>query len=465
MNEPSPAFPSTAEMLGWIEAVVAQGVRRPGYPADRWAEQFVFDQFTALGLEAVRFEPLECAYWEDDHGGLSIESGSQREHVACFPVPFSQPASVSGRLVRWDPAHPEAVAGAIALYDLRFGSAPEEFPVWARRERGAADTAAPTALARAGWAYDPDGTFAEGRHRLPFPPEIQDTMGPAIAAGAIGFVGVLRNYPGGGCEYYVPYDGEFRPIPGVYVAEADGDRLAALVAEGPCEATVEVAAERGTTETRNVVGELPGADEEWLIFGTHHDGPWASAVEDGSGIAMLLAQARAWASVPAADRPHRLIFVATAAHMAHGAGTQSFIERHRAAMERTVLEIHLEHAARERPSADPGDSWQVTPRWWFTTERPLLEGVVWDAITTHGLDRSLVLTPDALAPFPTTDGGFFFPAGVPLVNYLAAPWYLFDPADKTEMVDPDTLTRVSRAVFDIAAATRGVSAARMRGLA
>ena len=224
-------------------------------------------------------------------------------------------------------------------------------------------------------------------------------------------------------------------------------------------------AERRLTATRNVVGDLPGADDEWVIIGTHHDAPWASAVEDGTGIAMLLAQAAAWAAVPESERPHRLVFVATAAHMAHGAGTRAFIEHHRAMLDRTVLEVHLEHAALDSPPEGEGldgASVRVTPRWWFTTENPTMEQIVWDAIVEHHLDRSLVLTPDALAPFPTTDGGLFHFQGVPLVNYLTAPWYLFDPADTLDKVDHVSLSKVSRAAFDIVRATAEISADQMR---
>ena len=145
-------------------------------------------------------------------------------------------------------------------------------------------------------------------------------MEPTIAAGAIGFIGVFRGYPSGGCEYYVPYDGKPRSIPGVYVSERTGDRLLELLENDSARANIEVVAERGSTTTRNVVGELPGTDDEWVIIGTHHDAPWASAVEDGTGIAMVLAQATAWAAVPESDRPHRLIFLATGAHMAAAAG-------------------------------------------------------------------------------------------------------------------------------------------------
>ena len=92
----------------------------------------------------------------------------------------------------------------------------------------------------------------------------------------------------------------------------------------------------------------------------------------------------------------------------------------------------------------------------------MLEQVVWDAIVEHHLDRSLVLTPDALAPFPTTDGGLFHLAGVPLVNYLAAPWYLFDPADTMDKVDRATLSKVSRCARHRAIDGQGVSQADAR---
>jgi hypothetical protein len=459
----SQMLPSVTDMLGWVEEVVAQGIRRPGYPADQWTEEFIFQKFVALGLESVRFEPVESTFWKDSHAELLVGTDPNSVAIDCFPVPLSEPIRVQSEMARWDRAAPGAVAGKIAVYDIKFDSLPAEFPVLQRRADAGSSSSSPDALVDAGWAFDPDGTFPNGRHRLPFAAELQETMEPAIAGGAIGFVGILRGYPSGGCEYYVPYDGVFRSIPGVYVSEVDGDRLLALLRNGASMARIEVVAERGTTTSHNVVGELPGADDEWVVIGTHHDAPWASAVEDGTGIAMLLAQATAWAALPASRRPHRMIFTAMAAHMSHGAGTRAFIERHRAMLDRIVLEVHLEHAAIDSPASGQADeSPRVTPRWWFATEHQALEQVVWDAIVRHRLDRSLVLTPDALAPFPTTDGGFFFLEGVPLVNYLTAPWYLFDSSDTMDKVDHESLDKVSRAAFDIVEATAGRSAQQMR---
>ena len=91
-----------------------------------------------------------------------------------------------------------------------------------------------------------------------------------------------------------------------------------------------------------------------------------------------------------------------------------------------------------------------------------MEAAVRDAIVQHGLDRSLPVAPDALDTRPTTDDGFFHEVRVPLVNYLAAPWYLFDSADTLDKVDRLTLAALSRATFDIVASTAGVSAAAIR---
>lgn len=447
-----------------MEEIASWGIRRPGYPADERAETLVEERFAELGLERVRREPFETPFWRDRSARLRVHAGSTFVDVPCSAVPFGEPGLVTGELVRYDPSDPGAVRGRIALYDLELVELPPAFPVASRRNTPLVDPGVAGPVEAAGWAYDPDGTFGHEIHTLPFAPEIQNVMEAAVGAGAVAFVGALRNYPGGGCSYYVPYDGEPRPIPGVYVGAADAARLDAMLGGGQVPAMVQVEAERSRVVTHNVVGELAGADEEWVVIGTHHDGPWRSAVEDASGVALVLAQAEAWAAVPPDQRPHRLVFTANGAHMAGGRGTQAFIDAHRADLDRIVLEVHLEHAAAD--CVERGGDLEVldrpVPRWWFTSENPWLERTVWDALVAEGADRSLVVTPTALGPRPTTDGGHFHAEGVPLVNYLAAPWYLFDAADLPDKIHAPSLRQVTRAAFRIVAATAGVSAAAVR---
>jgi len=84
------------------------------------------------------------------------------------------------------------------------------------------------------------------------------------------------------------------------------------------------------------------------------------------------------------------------------------------------------------------------------------------ALAAEHLRRSMVLAPDAFGPQPPTDGGHYHTAGVPIVNFLTAPWYLFDEADRMDKVDRAGLVPLTRAAIRIVASTAGVSAAAMR---
>jgi hypothetical protein len=216
--------------------------------------------------------------------------------------------------------------------------------------------------------------------------------------------------------------------------------------------------------THNIVGELPAADEEVVIIGSHHDGPWASAVEDASGMALVLAQAAYWSRIPEVERPHRLVFLLNSGHMYGGAGVHAFIEQHRAQLDQVVLEVHLEHAAAEFLERDGvlRATGEPEPRWWFTSRIPALEQVVQDAIREEDLERSMILRPDIFAPYPTTDGGPFHAEGVPLVNYLTAPFYLFDAMDTLDKIHRASLVPVTRAAVRIIQSTAGVSASELR---
>jgi hypothetical protein len=85
-----------------------------------------------------------------------------------------------------------------------------------------------------------------------------------------------------------------------------------------------------------------------------------------------------------------------------------------------------------------------------------------EAIIAEHLDRSMILPPEVFGPIPTTDGGPFHLAGVPLVNFLTAPFYLFDAIDTLDKIHRQSLVPVTRAAIRIIGATRGVSAAAMR---
>jgi hypothetical protein len=448
-------IPPEHRIYDWIQQVFSQGVRRPGYPADRWAEQFCLDRFRDFGLENVRLEPVALPYWEPRRWSLTVGSdgagAAQVRDIACFPLPHSAPtAGLETELVPFEAQALERVKGNITLCDL---------PLMRTRHA--------TVAGLATWCHDPDATFAETTQVLPFGLGMQAVMEPAIAAGAGAFVGALTGYPTDSHDYYVPYDALARPIPGVWISGSDGARLREMLAAGPLRARLTVESDRQIVTSHNVVGELSGADDEVVIIGSHHDGPWSSAVEDGSGISLVLAQAEYWSRLPSRERPHRLIFLLNSGHMAGGAGGLAFIDSHRAELERTVLEVHLEHAASECVEGDGGlrPTGRPEARWWFTSRVPRLEAAVRAAIEAEDLRRSLILPPTAFGPRPTTDGGDFHLAGVPIVNFLTAPFYLFDSMDTLDKIHRPSLVPVTRAAIRIIESTGGVTASAMRAAA
>jgi Peptidase family M28 len=444
-------IPAEDTIYNWIQAVFDQGIRRPGYPADNWATEFARDRFAEFGLENVRLEPVQLPFWDPGtwflHAWPEGDKSASFE-IKCFPLPHSAPApGLESELAAYDPTQPAAVADKIALYDVPLMRMPHK-----------------VLAGLASWHYDPYDTYADASQVFPFGREIMNVMEPAAGAGAVGFIGTLIGYPSNSCDYYVPYDAVARPIPGVWASGSDGDRLRKMLANGPVRVRLEIDSRRETITTHNVIGELPGADEDIVIIGSHHDGPWSSAVEDGSGIALVLAQARYWSQVTASERPHRLVFLLNSGHMAGGAGTKAFIASHPDELARTVLEIHLEHTANECKEADG----KLVPtglpesRWWFTSRNPELEQAVRTVIESEEMARSLIMPPTAFGDRPTTDGGDFHLAGVPIVNYLAAPFYLFDSQDTMDKIHRPSLLPLTRAAIRLVEWTAGRPAASLR---
>ncbi|GAA4468987.1 hypothetical protein GCM10023170_083670 [Phytohabitans houttuyneae] len=440
----SAATPTTAEMVAWIAEVVDQGIRRPGYPADEWVERWGAERFTEIGLRDVRLEPVETTCWlPRAHATLRVWPAGRPEAAVDFTglaLPFTAPTEgTEGTLAAM--AGESDVSGRFAVQEITLTTIPQAHMA-----------------TKATASYDPEGAFADSFQTLPL--DLVNGLGfdAAIAAGATAYVGLLTGAPWETHDYYWPYDATARPIPGLWLSPSDGRRLLELMAAGEHEARIVSDAEIVQRTTHNVIGTLPGASDHWVVVATHHDAPWASAVEDGSGIALVLAQAKLWASVPAEQRPHNLMFLLTTGHMARAAGTEAFVRDHADLLPELVLELHLEHAARRCvvqdgalvPTADP------ETRWWFTTRSPELEKNVLDALQGEDVGRSWILPPTALGPMPLTDGAFFHPAGVPLVQFITLPMYLFDPADTMDKVHEASLEPLTRAVARIVQGTEGV---------
>ncbi|HEX8802724.1 MAG TPA: hypothetical protein VF743_00985, partial [Acidimicrobiales bacterium] len=102
------------------------------------------------------------------------------------------------------------------------------------------------------------------------------------------------------------------------------------------------------------------------------------------------------------------------------------------------------------------------PRWFFTSRIPPLEQAVSDALESEQLYRSMVLAPDAFGDQPPTDGAYYHTEGVPVMNFLSAPFYLFDEMDQLDKIDQDSLVPLTRATIRVVDFTGDYSAADLR---
>ncbi|TJY60003.1 hypothetical protein E4T66_12535 [Sinimarinibacterium sp. CAU 1509] len=450
----SPQLAPSEVVMDWIEQIEKQGHRRPGYSADEWTEHWLRDRFNEFGLQDVQLDPIDVVRWEPQQWSLQVWHENDADHVlelASWPVPLSANAeALEGELLLSQGPGPHT-AGKIAVVGLELLSWPQ------RRIR---DTVAT-------WAYDPAGEFDTLTQVLPMSVRFQKIMDPEIAAGAIGFIGIL-DFPWETDRYYNPYDAQSRSIPGLYLSHTNGERLKAFMAEAPTRARISLQRKQTSATSHNVTGSLPGRSDDWVVIGSHHDGPWNSAVEDASGTALVLAQAYYWSQLPREMRPHNMLFLLNGGHMSGGAGLLHMADSRKDFLQqRVVTEIHLEHAAREARAADgklvPTDKPEV--RWWFTSFIPRLEQSVARAICKENLERSLIMPvegfPSPESKHPPTDAAFFHPL-TPIVSFLTAPMYLFDPADRLNMVHEDSLLPLTRAVIDIVNDLDDVSAAAIR---
>ena len=112
-------------------------------------------------------------------------------------------------------------------------------------------------------SVDPDGTLGDP-HVIPFGGDIHTRCSSRRwRPGRPRSSACSSEYPGDSYEYYVPYDAKERPLPGVWIRGSDGARLRDLLAAGPVRVRLAVATDVRTVESANVVGDLPGADDEW----------------------------------------------------------------------------------------------------------------------------------------------------------------------------------------------------------
>jgi hypothetical protein len=189
----------------------------------------------------------------------------------------------------------------------------------------------------------------ETRDGMDYGPTVRNRSSGAIEAAKLGAVGLVIRAIGSE-DADRPHTGGLRyangvpRIPALAIGNASADRLLDLYARGPLRLRISSSSAcRGTAESANVVGEIPGSaaarpgEQEYVLLGAHLDS-WDvgdGAQDDGAGVATVIEAARRIGELP--QRPARTIRVVLFANEEFGlSGGKRYAIEHEGELARHV---------------------------------------------------------------------------------------------------------------------------------
>ena len=166
--------------------------------------------------------------------------------------------------------------------------------------------------------------------------------------------------------------------PGFNLGFADGRRLLDLIGRGESvKVKYRLVSEmKSGLKTASVWGTLPGTTDEDIIVLAHMDGYFDAALDNASGLAVMIGLLEHFAKVPQAQRRRNIRFLGSAGHHG-GPGTRWLHDNRDTALAKTALMINLEHVAAVRTKYwgyQMRKTTAVSPmRWWVWGSPKLLD--------------------------------------------------------------------------------------------
>lgn len=252
----------------------------------------------------------------------------------------------------------------------------------------------------------------------------------AIDHGAAGFLFSLP-HPEGDWKTVVPVDKPFtkrdtffpdhiRPIPSFCISSDDAKLLLqSLESETALTSTIEYHPET-SQKALNTIAKLNNDSDKTVLIAAHLDSFFSGAVDDASGIAVLVGLAHALANMPEESRKTNFIFAGIAAHHDEGAGIRAFVAEEPDRLDSIETFILLEHLDAHHGDDAGKSDWPETlndqrsvyigPNGWPGVE-PHLNTLVQESdlmaeltTITHACVADLFVTCDQLQSFTLIQG-------------------------------------------------------------
>ena len=285
------------------------GSRFAGTPSERKAQRYMVKKLLEYGYRNARAESFTYNGWKRGPARLETLEPMRREFQA-ISLAMSPGGTVEAEVV-----------------DLGTGS-PEEFQAVDPK-----DVKGKIVLCSS--ATSPTGKRVHRRTKY----------GWAVEYGAVGFIFMNHN-PG-----QLPPTGSLRPsyrmggeIPGVGVSLETGSHMLRLAGGKPLKARITDASRViPGAESANIVAELPGATDEWIVVGGHYDGHDISqgAMDNLSGTAVTMEMARAFKPLEGKLR-RGIRFICFGCEEIGVTGSTCYVADHLDEVEKTAIMVNLE---------------------------------------------------------------------------------------------------------------------------
>jgi Iap family predicted aminopeptidase len=273
------------------------------------------------------------------------------------------------------------MAASSGAKTLTFQSA---FPTWNSKPTPAGDIQAEAVWVGFGTAADFSGRDVRGKvavvHSMLAPGNMGNSAtweGAARRAAERGAVAVVLIW-GYAENFMVVQNSGTNQIPGFYIGYEDGKALRDLIAEGTVNLTLKLQVDmRPNLKSVSIYGTLPGATDENIIVMGHMDGWFQGALDNASGLSVMLELAEHFSHASKEKRRRSITFIGTAGHHV-GSPNAAFLHKNRETLlAKTALMINCEHVSysdHETWSTKMRQSNEVAPlRYWIYGSPSLAE--------------------------------------------------------------------------------------------
>jgi hypothetical protein len=187
-----------------------------------------------------------------------------------------------------------------------------------------------------------------------------------------------------------PEAGQGTTVPTLTIGMQEGTAIREAI-EGGRDVTLRLRADiekKAGLKTANVWGVLPGTSDENILIMAHTDAMFEGALDNASGIAMMLEIARYYAAIPKSQRRRTITFVTTPDHHHGATGVKWINQNMRDFFSKTAVIVNCEHPSQTqtyRLGSGLMTSTTTSARRWFVGGSEALRGLVLSSFKTFGV--------------------------------------------------------------------------------